>query len=49
MNFEKEYVTAEEAKRIIDEYKEGYILDGFDEKISKSMAIANFNLEYEII
>lgn len=43
----KERVSEEEAERIITEYTEGYISDGFSESEARSMAIAAFAYDYE--
>lgn len=43
----KERVSEEEAERIIAEYTEGYISDGFSEMEARSMAIADFAYDYE--
>lgn len=47
MIMERERVSEEEAERIITEYMEGYISDGFSESEARSMAIADFAYDYE--
>lgn len=43
----KERVSEEEAEKIITEYTEEYISDGFSESEARSMAIAAFDYDYE--